>query len=149
MKCSLGISNFLQRPLVFPILLFSFISLHWSLWKAFLPLLAILWNFAFRGVYLSFSPLPLASLLFRAICKASSDNYFAFFNLFLGGMVLITTSRTMLGASVHSSSVPLSDLTPWIWFRSYLNRLALFPWFSSSSFFPSFCILQQALLFCA
>ena len=33
---------FLKRSLVFPILLFSSISLHWSLRKAFLPLLAIL-----------------------------------------------------------------------------------------------------------
>ena len=52
---------FLKRSLVFPILLFS-ISLHWSLWKAFLSLLAILWNSALRWIYLSFSPLP--SLLF-------------------------------------------------------------------------------------
>ena len=29
-------------------------------------------------VYLSFSPVPLASLLFPAICKTSSDNHFAF-----------------------------------------------------------------------
>ena len=34
----------LKRSLVFPILLFSSISLHWSLKKAFLSLLAILWN---------------------------------------------------------------------------------------------------------
>ena len=33
-----------KRSLVFPILLFSSISLHWSLRKAFLSLLAILWN---------------------------------------------------------------------------------------------------------
>ena len=39
---------FLKRSLVFPILLFSSISLHWSLKKAFLSLLAILWNSAFR-----------------------------------------------------------------------------------------------------
>ena len=52
-----------KRSLVFPILLFSSISLHWSLRKAFLPLLAILWNSAFRWVYLSFSPLPFTSLL--------------------------------------------------------------------------------------
>ena len=32
-----------------------------------------------KWVYLSFSPLPLASLLFSAICKASSDKHFAFF----------------------------------------------------------------------
>ena len=55
---------FLKRSLVFPILLFSSISLHWSLRKAFLSLLAILWNSAFRWVYLSLSPLSLASLLF-------------------------------------------------------------------------------------
>ena len=38
------------------------------------------WNSAFRWVYLSFSPLPLASLLFSAICKASSGNHFASFS---------------------------------------------------------------------
>ena len=54
---------FLKRSLVFPILLFSSVSLHWSLRKAFLSLLAIVWNFAFKSVYLSFSPLPLASFL--------------------------------------------------------------------------------------
>ena len=36
---------FLKRSLVFHILLFSCISLHWSLRKAFLSLHAILWNF--------------------------------------------------------------------------------------------------------
>ena len=69
---------FLKRSLVFPILLFSSISLHWSLRKAILSLLAILWNSAFRQIYLSFSSLPFTSLLFSAICKASSDNHFAF-----------------------------------------------------------------------
>ena len=53
---------FLKRSLVFPILLFSFISLHWSLRKAFLSLLAILWNSAFKWLYLSF--LLCFSLLF-------------------------------------------------------------------------------------
>ena len=52
---------FLKRSLVFPILLFSSISLHWSLRKAFLPLLAILWNSAFKWIYLCFSPLFFAS----------------------------------------------------------------------------------------
>jgi len=47
---------FLKRSLVFPILLFSSISLHWSLRKAFLSLLAILLNSAFRCLYLSFLP---------------------------------------------------------------------------------------------
>ena len=73
---------FLMRTLVIPILLLSSISLHWSLRKAFLSLLAILWNSAFKWVYLSFSPLLSASLLFTAICKASSDSHFAFLHFF-------------------------------------------------------------------
>ena len=67
---------FLKRSLVFPILLFSSISLQWSLRKAFLSL-AILWNSAFLCLHLSFSPLLFASLLFTAICKASPDSHFA------------------------------------------------------------------------
>ena len=54
---------FLKRSLVFPILLFFSISLHWSLRKAFFSLLAILWNSAFKWVYLSFSPFLLCFLL--------------------------------------------------------------------------------------
>ena len=106
---------FLKRSLVFPILLFSSISLHWSLRKAFLSLLAIVWNSAFKWVYLSFSPLPFTSLLFTAICTASSDNHFAFFHFFFLGMVLIPASCTMSWTSVHSSSGSLSDLIPWIY----------------------------------
>ena len=78
---------FLNRSLVFPILLFSSISLHWSLRKAFLSLLDILWNSAFRCLCLSFSPLLFTSLLFTAIWKASSDSHFAFLHFFSMGMV--------------------------------------------------------------
>ena len=59
--------NFLRRSQVFPILLFSSTSLCWSLREAFLFLLAIFWNSAFRWMYLSFSHLPFTSLLFSAI----------------------------------------------------------------------------------
>ena len=52
---------FLKRSLVFSILLFFSISLHWSLRKDFLSLLAVLWNSSFKWIYLSFSPLPLTS----------------------------------------------------------------------------------------
>ena len=48
---------FLKRSLVFPILYFPSISLHWSPRKAFLSLLAFLWNSAFKWVSLSYSPL--------------------------------------------------------------------------------------------
>ena len=75
---------FLKRSLVFPILLFSSISLHWSLRKAFLSLLHVLWTSAFKWVYLSFSPFPFTSLHFITVCKASSDNYFAFCISFSG-----------------------------------------------------------------
>ena len=44
----LGSLIFLKRSHVFPILLFSSNSLHWSLRKAFLSPLAILWNSAFK-----------------------------------------------------------------------------------------------------
>ena len=131
---------FLKRSLVFPIQLFSSISLHWSLRKALLSFLGILWNSAFKWIYLSFYPLPLASLLFTAICKASSDKYFAVLHFFSLGMVLIPVSCTMSRTSIHSSSGTLSDLIPWIyfspplynhrdWFRSYLNGLVVFPTF--------------------
>ena len=76
---------FLKRSLAFPVLLFSSISLHCSLKKAFLSLLAILWNFAFNWVCLSLSLLPFASFPFSAIYKASSDNHFAFLHFFFFG----------------------------------------------------------------
>ena len=100
---------------MFPILLFSSISLHWSLRKAFLSFLAILWNSAFKWVYCSFSPLPFTSLLFSAVCKASSDNHFAFLHFFFLRMVLITDSCAMSWISTHSSSGTLSDQIPWIY----------------------------------
>ena len=99
---------FLKKSLVFPILWFPSISLHWSLRKAFLSLLAFLWDSVFRWVYLSFSPLPFVSLLSTAVYKASSDNCFAFFAFFLLGMVLITASCTKSRTSIHCSSGTLS-----------------------------------------
>ena len=39
------------------------------------------------GIYISFSPLLFASLLFTAICKATSDSHFAFLPFFFFGMV--------------------------------------------------------------
>ena len=64
-KVPLVCLSFLKRFLVFPIVLFSSISLHWSLRKTFFSLLAILWNSAFRWLYLSFSSLPFTFLLFK------------------------------------------------------------------------------------
>ena len=72
--------------------------------KTFLSLFAILWNSAFKWVYLSISPLPFASFLSSGIWKTSSDNHFAFLFFFFLGMVLITASYTMSRISIHSSS---------------------------------------------
>ena len=99
---------FLKRSLVFPILLFSSISLNWSLSETFLSLLTILWNSAFKWVYLPFSPLPFSSLHFSTIYKTSWDNHFAFLHFFFSGMFLVTASSTMSRISVHSSSGILS-----------------------------------------
>ena len=115
-EMSLSIAIFLKRSLVFLIILFSSISMHWSLRKSFLSLLAILWNSAFKCVYLFFSPLPFTSLHFTAIDKASSDNHFAFLHFFFLGMVLITASCPMSWTSVHVlQALCLSDLIPWIY----------------------------------
>ena len=86
MKCSLGISNFLEEisSLSHSIVFLYFFALITR--KAFLKsLLATLLNSAFKWVYLSFSPLPWVSLLFSAIYKASSDNHFAFLHFFFFG----------------------------------------------------------------
>ena len=83
MKYSLDIFSFLEESL-FPILLFSSISLHCSFKKAFLSLPAILWNSVFSWAYLPFSPLPFTSSVPSAICQASSDKplcLLAFFSL--------------------------------------------------------------------
>ena len=85
MKCSFDTSDFLEEisSLSQSIVFFYFFALFID--KAFLSLLVILWNSAFSWVYLFFSPLPFASLLFSAICKASSNSHFAFLHFFFLG----------------------------------------------------------------
>ena len=95
---------FLKKSLVFPMLLFSSVSLHWSLREGFLSLLAIIWNYAFKLD----SPLLFASLLFIDICKASLENHFAFLHFFSMGMVWIPISCTKSWISLHTSSGTLS-----------------------------------------
>ena len=118
MKCSAGISDFLDKisSLSHSIAFISFFAViteeHFLIFPCYSLEFCIqmgisfLFSFAF-----SFS-----SLLFTATCKASSDNHFAFLHFFFLGMVLITASCIMSWTSVHSSSVSLSDLIPWIHF---------------------------------
>ena len=60
----------------------------------------------------SFSPLPLASLLFSAIFKTpprpAPNNHFAFLHFFFLGVVLITSPCTMSQIPTHSSTGTLS-----------------------------------------
>ena len=113
MKCSLGISHFLEEisSLSHSVAFLHFFALIAE--EGFLiSLLAILWNSAFRCLYLCFSPLLFTSLLFTAICKVSPDSHFAFLHFFSIGMVLIPVSCTMSRTSFHSSSGTLSDRGP-------------------------------------
>jgi len=80
MKYSLGISNFLEISSLSHSVVFLYLFAQITE-EGILISLAILWNSAFKWVYLSFSPLLLASLLFTDISKASLDRHFAFFAL--------------------------------------------------------------------
>ena len=110
---------FLKISLVFPILLFSSISLPCPLRKVFLSLLTILWNYAFRWMYLSFSPLSFTSLLYFSLLFSSQvfvrPPQITILPFFFFGMVWITTSCTVSWISTHSSSGTLSDIIPWIY----------------------------------
>ena len=92
MKCSLGISNFLEEmsSLSISVVFLFFFALIAE--EGFLISPCYLWNSAFRCLYLSFSPLPFASLFFTAICKASTGSHFAFLHFFFLGMITVPYS---------------------------------------------------------
>ena len=111
---------FLKRSLVFP-LLFSSISLHHSWKKAFLSLLAILWNSAFSWTYLSFSTLLFASLLSSTIFKTYSDNHFAFLHFFsLRWFWSLPPVQYYKPLSIVLQAFCLPDLIPWIYLSAPL-----------------------------
>ena len=117
MKCSLGISNFLEEisslsHSIVSLYFFALITQEGFLISSFYSLeLCIQIGMSFL------SPLPLAALLFSAICKASSDNHFAFLHFFFLGIVLITASCTVSQISIHSSSDTLSIRSnPFVYF---------------------------------
>ena len=121
MNCSLGISNFLEE---IPSLPHSFIflySLPWSLRKAFLSVLAILWNSAFRWIYLFFPHLPLASLLFLLFARPPQTTILPFCISFSWGwswpLPPVTYSEH---PSIVLQALCLSDLIPWIYLSLHL-----------------------------
>ena len=146
MKCSFSISDFLEE---IPSLSHSAVFLYFFALIAeegFLSLLIILWNSAFRNLYLSFSPLLFASLLFKAICKASPDSHFAVLHFFSVEIVLIPVSCTMSRTSFHSSSGTLSirsrplGIFKFPLFPSLLTYWFLVPYCLASTFF---CVVLQ------
>ena len=94
MKCSLGISNFLDEFSRFPILLFSLFVCIVHL-RRFSRLSLLFWNKKIYHFDISFPfLLPFASLLSSAICKACLEKLFAFFCFFFFGMALVIASCT-------------------------------------------------------
>ena len=106
-------------PLVSPIflkrsLVFSFLFVCFPLFLCIdhlrqLSYLSLLFSETMHSFGYIF-PFLFCPILFSAICKASSDNHFAFLLFFFFGMVSVTTTCTMLQVSVHSSSGTLPDL---------------------------------------
>ena len=117
-QASLSITNslsliFLKRSLVFPILLFSSISLHWGR----LSYLSLLFFGTLPSDGYIFPFLLYLSLLFfsQLSVRPPQTTILPFCIFFSLGIILITASYTMSRTSVHSSSGTLSDLIPWIY----------------------------------
>ena len=138
---------FLERLLVFLILLLSSISSHSSFKKAILSHLAVFWNSAFSWMYLFLSSLPFTSTFFLSYLQGLHRQPLCLLAFLFGGMVLVTTSHTVLQASLHSSSGTLSGLIPWICLSPPLYNCKGFDldhtWSSGFSYFlqfkPEFC----------
>ena len=116
MKYSLGISNFLEEisSLSHSIVFFFFFALITD--KGFL--ISPCYSFEFwtqMGISFLFS-LPLVSLLFSAICKASSDNRFPFYISFSwGGSWSLPLVQCHEPLSIVLQALCLSDLIPGIY----------------------------------
>ena len=112
LKCSPGISNFLEEisSLSYSVVFLYFFVLITE--EGFLISSCCSLQLCIKWIYLSFSPLLFTSIVFTAICKASSDRHFAFLHFFSMGIVLIPVSCIMSQTSFHSSSGTLSDLGP-------------------------------------
>ena len=137
MKCSLGISNFLEE---ISSLSHSIVSLYFFALiaeKVFLTSSCYSLELCIpMGISFLFS-FSFTSLLLIAICKASSDNHFSFMHFFSLGMVLIPASCTVSQTSTQSSSGSLSinsNLLNLFWRMqaSYFVKCpSFFPWISS------------------
>ena len=144
MKCSLGISNFLEEisslshPIVF-LYLFTMITDEGFLISPCYSLELCIQ----MGISFPFS-LPLASLLFIAICKASSDSHFAFLNFFFLELMILVLSNGKVECG-HDRNHHLNLLSLWQQDQSPLFSLSfsiifvLLLWYRVGKFwgFPS------------
>ena len=114
MKCSLGIPNFLEEISSLSIPLFSSVSLHWSLRKASLSLLAILWNSALKGIYISFSPLSFASFLSQLFVRPPQTTVLPFcISLPWGWSWSLPPIQCHRPLSIVHQALCLSDIILW------------------------------------
>ena len=155
MKCSLGSSNFLAEISGFShfIVFLYFFALITeegfliSLWYSLELCIQMLISFLFSLLF--------TSLLFTAICKASSDSHFAFLHFFSMGMVWIPVSCTMSWTSIHSSSSTLSirssplntplNNVPLVADCVFLHALTARKFGASSAAWLSGCLYRYAL----
>ena len=109
MKCSLGISNFLEEisSLCHSVLFLYFFALIAR--EGFLISSCCSLEFCIQMlIFFLFSFSLFTYLLFTAIYKTSPCSHFAFLHFFSMGMVLIPVSSTMSRTSSHSSPGTLS-----------------------------------------
>ena len=140
---------FLKRSLVFPILLFSSICLHWSLRKAFLPSLLFFENLHSNGYIFPFLYCLLLLFFSQLFVKPPQTTILPFWVSFLW-MILITACCTVSCTSIHSSSGTLYIRSiPWLYLSLPLynhkgfdlDHTWMVQWFSPLSLI-SVCIWQ-------
>ena len=101
---------FLKRSLVFPILMFSSISLHCSFKKAFLCLLAILWNsLAFSMIQRMLAIWFLVLLLFLNLSWTSESSWFTYCWSLAWRILSITLLACELSAIVRLCGMDLTE----------------------------------------
>ena len=107
---------FLKKSLVFPILLFSFISLHRSLKKAFLFLLAILWTLHSLRYIFPFLRCFFTSLFFLAIWRpAQTTTLPSCISLSWGWFWSSPPVQCHKPPSIVLQALCLPDRVPWIY----------------------------------
>ena len=103
MKCSLGISNFLEEISRFylSIVFDYFFALITK--EGFVIFPCYSFELCIQMLISFFFSFAFTSLLFTAIYKASSDSHFAFLHFFFLGMVLIIRDISSFGMRGHTS----------------------------------------------